>query len=270
MLRFKNLGSGSAGNATLVEAGSGSSTSRLLVDCGLNLKTLLERLALAGTAPEQIDAVFITHEHSDHIGSASQFARRFNTPLWTSQGTFDACFPAETDTLFEPRKKVSPGDLFRCAQDGQSIDLGELQITAFTVPHDAREPLQLRCSDGARHLGILTDLGHATPHVLAHLAACDALLLECNHDEDMLQGGRYPPFLRNRVGGQFGHLSNAQSAGIATLLNHAGLKHVVAAHLSRQNNRPELAREALAQALGRVAAEIEVADQFLGSEWFTL
>lgn len=267
MLRFKNLGSGSAGNATLVEAGSGAFTSRLLVDCGLNLKTLLERLALVGVNPEQIDAVFITHEHSDHIGSASQFARRFNTPLWMSQGTHDACFPAETDSLFEPRKKVAPGDLFRCAQDAQTIDLGELQITPFTVPHDAREPLQLRCSDGARHLGILTDLGHATPHVLAQLSACNALLLECNHDAEMLQAGRYPPFLKNRVGGQFGHLSNAQSAGIAASLNHAGLNHVVAAHLSRQNNRPELARAALAQALGRTEADVPVADQFLGSDW---
>jgi phosphoribosyl 1,2-cyclic phosphodiesterase len=270
MLRFKNLGSGSAGNATLVEASSGAFISRLLVDCGLNLKTLLERLALAGTAPEQIDAVFITHEHSDHIGSASQFARRFNTPVWMSQGTHDACFPPESDSLFEPRRKLAPGDWFRAAVDGQTIDLGELQVTPFTVPHDAREPLQLRCTDGARHLGILTDLGHATPHVLAQLAACNALLLECNHDADMLQAGRYPTFLKNRVGGQFGHLSNAQSAGIAAQLNHVGLHHVVAAHLSRQNNRPELARESLAQALGRAACDIAVADQFLGSDWHTV
>jgi phosphoribosyl 1,2-cyclic phosphodiesterase len=270
VLRFKNLASGSAGNATLVEGGSGASTSRLLVDCGLNLKNLLERLAQAGVAAEQIDAVFVTHEHSDHIGSASQFARRFNLPLWMSQGTYDACFTLGEGSLFESRKKSDPAGLFRCAKDGQAIDLGGLQVTPFTVPHDAREPLQLRCTDGARHLGILTDLGHATAHVLDHLKTCDALLLECNHDADMLQGGRYPPFLKNRVGGQYGHLSNAQSASIAASLNHSGLDHVVAAHLSRQNNRPELARDALATALGRLPQDIAVADQFLGSDWFAL
>lgn len=270
MLRFKNLASGSAGNATLIEAGSGALTSRLLVDCGLNLKNLLERLTQAGVAGEQIDAVFVTHEHSDHISSASQFARRFNLPLWMSQGTYDACFTLGEGSLFETRKKSDPAGLFCCAKDGQPIDLGELQVTPFTVPHDAREPLQLRCTDGARHLGILTDLGHATAHVLDHLKACDALLLECNHDADMLQGGRYPPFLKNRVGGQFGHLSNAQSASIAVSLNHSGLTHVVAAHLSRQNNRPDLARNALAQALARMPQDIAVADQFLGSDWFEL
>ena len=166
MLRFKNLASGSAGNATLIEAGSGALTSRLLVDCGLNLKNLLERLTQAGVAGEQIDAVFVTHEHSDHISSASQFARRFNLPLWMSQGTYDACFTLGEGSLFETRKKSDPAGLFCCAKDGQPIDLGELQVTPFTVPHDAREPLQLRCTDGARHLGILTDLGHATAHVL--------------------------------------------------------------------------------------------------------
>lgn len=270
MLRFKNLGSGSAGNATLVEASSGRNTSRLLIDCGLNQKTLLARLALAGVAAEQIDAVFITHEHSDHIGSAGQFARRFQTPLWMSQGTFDVCFEKTSGSLFEPARKAEPADWFRCAKDAQTIDLGELQITPFTVPHDAREPLQLRCTDGASHLGVLTDLGHATPHVLEHLNGCDALLLECNHDAEMLLGGRYPPFLKNRVGGQFGHLSNAQSAGIAASLNHPRLKHVVAAHLSRQNNRPHLARAALSGALQRTPADIAVADQFLGSDWFTV
>ncbi len=270
MLRFKNLGSGSAGNATLVEASSGVCTTRLLVDCGLNQKTLLERLALAGVAAEQIDAVFITHEHSDHIGSARQFARRFQTPLWMSQGTFDACFDRASDSLFDATPKPGPAGWFHCAKDAQTIDLGELQITPFTVPHDAREPLQMRCSDGASHLGILTDLGHATPHVLEHLAVCDALLLECNHDADLLAGGRYPPFLKNRVGGQFGHLSNAQSAAIAARLNHAGLKHVVAAHLSRLNNRPDLARVALSGALLREPADITVADQFQGTDWFTV
>ncbi len=267
MLRFKSLASGSAGNATVVEATDGISTSRLLVDCGPNLKTLLDRLAYAGLAAETIDAVFVTHEHSDHIGCASQFVRQYQKPLWASQGTADACFGA-TDLLFDTPRKTHPGPLLHIARDTQTIDVGGLCVTPFTVPHDAREPLQLRCSDGARHLGILTDLGQPTAHVLENLTNCDALLLECNHDADLLAQGRYSPFLKKRVGGAFGHLSNAQSAEIALALNHPKLSHVVAAHLSRQNNRPELARAALAEALGRKAADIAVADQFLGSGWF--
>ena len=272
MLRFKSLASGSSGNATVVEARDGICTSRLLVDCGPNLKTLLDRLAQAGVAGDGIDAVFVTHEHSDHIGCASQFARKFQKPLWMSQGTSDACFGASV-LLFAVESsntsgKTHPGPLLHIARDTQPINIGALSITPFTVPHDAREPLQLRCSDGTRHLGILTDLGQPTAHVLENLAACHALLLECNHDADLLATGRYPPFLKKRVGGVFGHLSNAQSAEIAAALNHPQLNHVVAAHLSRQNNRPELAQIALAQALGCLAGDIAVADQFLGSDWF--
>ncbi len=258
MLRFKSLGSGSSGNATVVEAGSGAHVTRLLVDCGLNLKVLLERLGRAGLAAEQIDAIFVTHEHSDHIGCARQLALRHRIPVWMSLGTHLAA--GESD--FE-------GQL-RLAQDGVNIDLGELQITPFTVPHDAREPLQLRCSDGSQHLGVLTDLGHATPHVLAHLAGCHALLLECNHDADMLAAGAYPPFLKQRVGGRFGHLSNFDAAQVAKALDHAGLAHVIAAHLSLQNNRPQLALAALALALGRAESDFHVATQEAGCDWITV
>jgi phosphoribosyl 1,2-cyclic phosphodiesterase len=148
--------------------------------------------------------------------------------------------------------------------------LGDLCVTPFTVPHDAREPLQLRCTDGASSLGILTDLGHATEHVLGHLSGCQALLLECNHDAQMLAASSYPPFLKKRVGGQHGHLSNAHSAGIAAALRHPGLRCVVAAHLSRENNRPALARAALAQALDWGPDDVAVADPVHGTPWFAL
>jgi phosphoribosyl 1,2-cyclic phosphodiesterase len=138
------------------------------------------------------------------------------------------------------------------------------------VPHDAREPLQLSCSDGAVKLGILTDLGHATAHVLSHLQFCDALLLECNHDSVMLEQSPYPDFLKRRVGGAYGHLSNSAAAEIATALQHPRLKHVVAAHLSAQNNRPELAQQAMANALGCQAADIVVAQPDLGSCWLDI
>ena len=257
-MRFKSLGSGSSGNATLVEAGSGANLKRLLIDCGLKPKMLLERLASAGLAAAQIDAIFVTHEHSDHLGHARQWALRHRTPVWMSRGTHFAAGESDFDGLLQ------------LAQDGIPIDLGELQVTPFTVPHDAREPLQLSCSDGNRKLGVLTDLGHATAHVLTHLAGCHALLLECNHDAQMLAAGAYPAFLKQRVGGRFGHLSNIDAAQVAKSLDHAGLNQVIAAHLSRQNNRPDLAREALALALGRMACEIAVATQDEGCEWINV
>ena len=253
MLRFKSLGSGSTGNATLVETG-GLRPRRLLVDCGLGIRQLSVRLAQAGLADGDIDAIFITHEHSDHTGCARQFARRHRVPVWMSRGTQEGIGLPDFDGLLHT------------ARDGEAIDLGELQLMPFTVPHDAREPLQLTCTDGASKLGLLTDLGHATAHLLAHLAHCDALLLECNHDSELLARSAYPPFLKRRVGGMYGHLSNAAAGEIARSVAHGGLRQLVAAHLSQQNNRPELARQAMLEALGS-ATEIMVADAGAGTHW---
>lgn len=256
MLRFRSLGSGSTGNATLVEVTSHKPL-RLLVDCGLGLKQLSVRLAGAGLADNDIDAIFITHEHSDHIGCARQFARRHKVPVWMSRGTYEGIGSPDFDGLLH------------IARDGEAIDLGDLQIMPFTVPHDAREPLQLTCTDGATKLGILTDLGHATTHLLAHLERCNALLLECNHDSDLLAQSSYPPFLKRRIGGKYGHLSNAAAGAIAQSLAHEGLKHLVAAHLSEQNNRPELAHQAMSDALGS-ATEVTLSNAANGSRWLSI
>ena len=208
--------------------------------------------------PEGINAVFITHEHGDHIGCAYAFARRFKIPVWMSRGTQTAIGSSEWDGLLN------------IARDGQSIDLADLQLMPFTVPHDAREPLQLTCSDGASKLGILTDLGHATPHITAQLGRCNALLIECNHDSDMLAQSAYPTFLKQRVGGQHGHLSNQAAADIVKSVRHAGLHTLMAAHLSTQNNRPALARLALANALECDGDTISVADPRDGSPWLAV
>ena len=254
MLRFRSLGSGSAGNATLIEA-MGTRPVRVMVDCGLGIKHLLHRLGKAGLQPEDIDAVFITHEHGDHIGCALSLSLRYQIPVWMSQGTHAA--------IGSPDFK----GLLRLARDGDAIDLGGLQLVPFTVPHDAREPLQLTCTDGAAKLGILTDLGHATAHVLAHLRACDALLLECNHDTGMLAQSAYPEFLKRRVGGQYGHLSNTAAAEIARRVMHQGLKHLVAAHLSAQNNRPALVQSLMSEALGCAENDIVIAAPDNGTDW---
>ena len=257
MLRFRNLGSGSAGNATLVEA-SGLMPFRLLVDCGLGIRQLALRLAEADLQLEDIDTIFITHEHSDHIGCVKTLALRHRIPVWMSRGTHTAMGMPDFDGLLHT------------AADGKAIDLGGLQVMPFAVPHDAREPLQLSCTDGAAKLGIATDLGHATPHVMAHLQACDALLLESNHDTDLLNQSAYPPFLKRRVGGDFGHLSNAAAADIACGLMHSRLKHLVAAHLSARNNRPDLVQQVLSGALGCSISDIVVANASTSTPWLSV
>ncbi len=258
MLRFRSLGSGSTGNATLVEATSGGRTSRLLVDCGFTLRHLDARLARAGLAAGDIDAIFVTHEHGDHIGCTYALSRRERIPVWMSEGTWLATGGRD----FKGRLNL--------ARDGLDIEIGDLLVQPFTVPHDAREPLQLRCTDGARSLGILTDLGHATPHVLGRLMHLDALLLEFNHDSDMLAGSAYPPFLKLRVGGNYGHLSNTAAAAIARTVCHPGLRHLLGAHLSEQNNRPDVVRRVMAEALGASEHEMLTASAAEGSPWLDL
>jgi phosphoribosyl 1,2-cyclic phosphodiesterase len=258
VLRFKNLGSGSSGNATLVEARSGVHTTRLLIDCGLRLRELEVRLIEAGTCVEEIDGIFITHEHGDHIGCARSLTKRYAKPLWMSQGTWLA-ISNETWQPFE--------HMVRYAKDGCAIEIGALQAMPFTVPHDAREPLQLRCNDGNRHLGVVTDLGHASSHVVDALQGCHALLLEANHDPALLEASAYPNFLKQRVAGPWGHLANQAAAELLARIQHPKLKHVQAAHLSERNNTPALARLSLSEALGCAPEDIDVADPIDGSHW---
>jgi phosphoribosyl 1,2-cyclic phosphodiesterase len=257
-MRFCSLGSGSSGNATIVEAGLGAGTRRVLIDCGFSLRELESRLSRAGLACTDLDGIFVTHEHGDHIGCALTLARRHQLPLWMSRGTWRAIGAPEL-----------PG-LLQFARDGQTISIGSLQLMPYTVAHDAQEPLQLRCSDGARHLGVLTDAGSITPHLLAHLRHCDALLLECNHDRELLAASSYPASLKARVGGRLGHLANDTAAQILAACWHGGVQHLVAAHLSERNNTPKLARAALASVCGIDAAKIVVADPLLGFDWLSL
>ena len=254
MLRFCSLGSGSSGNATLIEARSGATTTRALVDCGFSTRELQARLERAGASLDAIDAVFVTHEHTDHVGCAATLARRHGIAVWMSRGTHAAIGAPDLPGL-------------RFARDGETIAVGDLLLQPYTVPHDAREPLQLACSDGAVRLGILTDAGSPTPHLLRQLAACDALLLECNHDRDMLAASSYPRALKARIAGSHGHLAKDTAAEILASCLHGALRHLVAAHLSERNNTPALAAAALAAAAGTTADDIGVADPLLGFGW---
>lgn len=260
-MRFCSLGSGSTGNATLVEACSGVTTTRVLIDCGFSLRELEARLGRAGVEIHQIDAVFVTHEHADHVGCATTLAQRHGVPLWMSRGTWRA--------IGEPRLSSSTGEP-NFARDAEAIAIGDIELHPFTVPHDALEPLQLRCSDGAFHLGVLTDVGSITPHLLSQLRDCDALMLECNHDAAMLAQSNYPASLKARIGGRLGHLANDVAAQILAALHLSRLQHLVAAHLSERNNRPALARQALAETCGADPTDIVVADPILGVGWLGL
>ena len=256
-MRFCSLGSGSTGNATLIEARGTTRTTRLLVDCGFSLRELESRALCAGVSLPDIDAVFVTHEHGDHVGCALALARRFAVPLLMSRGTHRA--------LGEPQ---APQIVF--ARDGTAVTVGGLELRPYTVPHDAREPLQLTLTDGSACLGLLTDAGASTPHLLRHLRACHALLLECNHDRALLAASSYPAPLKARIGGRLGHLANDVAAGILAACDPRRLRHVVAAHLSERNNTPLMAATALAAVLGTHPGDIVVADPLAGFGWLEL
>lgn len=266
-MRFCSLGSGSTGNATLVEACDGLRRTRVLIDCGFSLRELAQRAARLDIALESIDAVFVTHEHGDHVGCAATLARRHRLPLWTSRGTAYAAGLAEAS---DAGPRALEGLDLRIARDGEAIAVGGLWLRPYTVPHDAREPLQLCAEDGERRLGVLTDAGMPTPHLLQQLQQCDALLLECNHDPLLLQASTYPASVKARIAGRLGHLANGMSAEILGAVRHARLRHVVAAHLSERNNTPGHARAALAPVLGCRPDDLVVADPRSGFGWLAL
>jgi phosphoribosyl 1,2-cyclic phosphodiesterase len=251
-MRFASLGSGSQGNALVVECGA----TRVLLDCGFSARDTAVRLARLGLEPRDITAVVVTHEHSDHIAGAYKFARRCGIPVHLTHGTLNG-FPGDLGDR--------PGLVMI---DSHAIfSVGDVEIHPYPVPHDAREPVQFVFTDGVRRLGVLTDSGSSTLHIEEMLSRCDALVLECNHDRAMLEGGNYTPQLKRRIASRFGHLDNEQAGALLSALDRSRLKHVVAAHLSQQNNRPEIARAALAAAMGCADDWILVATQDEGFAW---
>lgn len=249
-MRFAMLGSGSKGNATLIEFRG----TRVLVDCGFNTREAERRLDRLGVDPASLDAILVTHEHGDHLGGVGRYARRHGTPVWLTHGSHRAWTDAAGTTV----QAFSPH---------QGFTIGALDIQPYPVPHDAEEPCQYVIAAGGRRLGILSDAGHVTAHMRQTLSGCDALMLECNHDPALLAAGPYPPSLKDRVGGAQGHLANAQAAGLLAQIDCSRLQHLVLTHLSETNNRPELARGAVTGALGRDEPWIVCADQAQGLGW---
>lgn len=253
-MRFASLGSGSKGNCLVAEADG----TRVLLDCGLSPRETGRRLERLGLAPADLDAILVTHEHADHVGHAYPFAALHGVPVYLTHGTRRAQ---------EDAGKAADGVELRLIEGRESFAVGTIRVEPFTVPHDAREPVQFVLGDGARRLGVLTDLGASTAHVEAMLSGCDALVLETNHDLGLLWDGDYPKWLKERIGGPFGHLDNEAAGRLLGALERSRLKHVIAAHLSLQNNRAELARAALAAALGCEEEWVGVATQDEGFGW---
>ena len=265
-MRFTSLSSGSEGNALVVESTAGTAhrdPTRILVDCGLALKEVQARLEQRGLSVSDLDAIFVTHEHNDHVGGVARLARAANIPVLTTHGTRTAC-PGEFWSGVHVSELDSHADVELCG----------LRLRCFPVPHEAREPAQLVIEDlcsgsvGSR-LGVLTDVGKSTPHIEQMLSACDALFIEANHDAVLLANSDYPPSLKQRIGGPFGHLSNAQCAELLAALDQSRLQHVVAAHLSRHNNTPEHVRESWHPVVTSSAC-LQIASQAHGFDWIAI
>lgn len=248
-LRFASLGSGSRGNATLIEQGD----TLLMVDNGFSLRQAVARLNKAGRAPEQVSAILLTHEHADHCAGVENFARKFGTPIWSSHGTRMALGPLSQS--------------IQCFNSHEDFAIDSITITPVAVPHDAREPTQFVFRHDGLKLGVLTDIGSITAHVRQAFSGCDGLLLECNYDPDMLMTGEYPMALKKRVAGDWGHLSNQQAADLLAGLDRSRLRHLILGHLSEKNNQPQLALQAIEQALNGDLPCVEVAQQDTGFAW---
>ena len=229
-MRLASLGSGSRGNATLVQ----HQETIILVDNGFSLRKFCQRLQRFDLSPEDIDAVLLTHEHSDHSGGIARLCAKHGIPLWTAVGTARAVLPSD----FEYHMLIAD----------QPVMIGSLEVRPVTVPHDANEPLQFvfRETDGGKQLGILTDTGHITSHIVKAYDQLDGLLLEFNYDPGMLQNGPYPAGLKQRVGGNHGHLSNQQSVELLQKIDTSRLSCLIAAHISENNNAPAIVADLIA------------------------
>jgi phosphoribosyl 1,2-cyclic phosphodiesterase len=248
-MRYASLGSGSRGNGTLVEYGD----QLLLVDCGFTVKETLLRIERLGVDPQSLSAILVTHEHGDHIKGVGPLARRLKVPVYMTPGTFHS-----RDLGKLPELHLIEGY--------RPFTLGDIHITPVAVPHDAREPAQYIFEANERRLGVLTDLGSISPHVEEAYGNCDALVLEANHDPHMLASGPYPPSLKQRVGGLWGHLSNQQAAGFLQRIDLERLQQLVVAHISQKNNCLDRTRETLAQVTEGID-QVVYACQDQGFDW---
>jgi phosphoribosyl 1,2-cyclic phosphodiesterase len=254
-LKLCVLGSGSSGNAVVLESGR----ERLLLDAGFSCREIERRLARVGAGHDGFVGLVVTHEHHDHVRGALRFARRRRVPIWATRGTIEA---AGLDG--------EEGVALRVLSSSRPTAIGSFAVTPFGVPHDAQEPIGVVVeSGGGKRVGLVADLGSRTQLAWGHLAELDVLLLETNHDLEMLRTGPYPWPLKERVASRHGHLSNQQAADALPELFCDRLRTVVLYHLSRINNRPSLAVAEIGEVLARYGApsDLVLSHQFEPTRW---
>ncbi len=270
-VKFTILGSGSSGNCAYVE----TDQVRILVDAGFSPLQIRKRLAGIGRAPENLSAILLTHEHSDHIAGVLGLAEKFNLPVFCNRGTQDGsiwAFKTKWDSKKKPAFAGSEGVEqlkakldWRLFETGASFEIGDVGIETFSIPHDAQDPVGFLLHTAAGNIGFATDLGHVTKLVLERIRAANVLVLESNHDVKMLQEcPRRSWALKQRILGRHGHISNAAAAEAAAQIMSAGLRQLYLAHLSRECNTPELAHHIMAEQLHHIGAthvQLQVAAQ---------
>ena len=233
MIRVSVLASGSKGNSMLIDGPEGA----LLVDAGLSAKELVRRMEFVGADPQRLRAIIVTHDHSDHLRGVRVLAKRLELPVFGTGATLAA---ADLPSV-EIKNTVTPGSPF---------DVAGFSVVPFSLPHDAADPVGYVVQGFGARIGMATDLGSVNSLVRERLAGCDMLLLEFNYDERMLRDGPYPWFLKQRIQGRFGHLSNSHSARLLGELHHPDLQHVFLGHLSETNNCPDKALAAAQSVAG--------------------
>ena len=236
------LASGSRGNATLVE----SSSARILVDAGISCRETFKRLKSVGRDPREISAVLITHEHSDHISGLATLAKKLKVPIFMTGATHLAWARTVKDSSGEP-PQVAKLEVF---SPGRSFQVADITVMPFTIPHDAADPVGFTFRAEGTKVAVVTDLGYMPPSVRDHLRGCDVLMIESNHDLEMLRVGPYPWSVKQRVMSRVGHLSNESLAQFFAEYYDGGASYIVLAHLSEKNNHPEIALRAAENALG--------------------
>jgi phosphoribosyl 1,2-cyclic phosphodiesterase len=236
------LASGSRGNSAVVS----SARAKILVDAGISCRETVKRMRAAGDDPRALSAILITHEHTDHVYGLAVLARKFQVPVFMTEATHRAWARSLRDDAGEcpqlTRLEIFPA--------GRSFQVGDIGVTPFTIPHDAADPVGLTFRAEGIKVGIATDLGYMPPNVCDHLRGCDVLVIESNHDLEMLRVGPYPWSVKQRVGSPTGHLSNDKLAKFFRTEYDGNASYIVLAHISEQNNHPELARGSAENALG--------------------
>lgn len=253
-MKFASLGSGSKGNATIIDTEHGC----LMIDCGFSIKETARRLERVGKSPQDISAILVTHEHSDHWKGVLPFASKFSIDVYATAGCYRAV-------------NVSPSTskLLKVICSHSEFMINNVHVLPIPVPHDANEPVQYIFSYDQYRLGILTDVGNITPYIVEQYNNCSGLLVEANHDIELLQAGAYPKFLKDRVAGQWGHLNNHQTASLLSAIDQQSIQKLVIGHISESNNNSARVKQAIEDVFPR-SEKIIYANQNEGFDWVYL